>query len=241
MFDIAVTAASSSTPPSCRASWHPGGRVVARAPRRHAASAGVARRTAGRQRRACAVAAAIGRRRRAPASAPCSRRPTASPRRGHAAGTAEHRHRPAGRVLLHPVAGMRSCWRAVPDVPAVFSWAQIPMDGIKAGFELLGSGVSAVLRRAAAQLHPGRPDQRRRQRAGVLPQILVLSCSSCCWKISATWRGAFLMDRIMGGAGLHGRAFIPLLSSFACAIPGIMSARVIDSRATGSPPSWWRR
>jgi ferrous iron transport protein B len=43
-------------------------------------------------------------------------------------------------------------------------------------------------------------------------------------------RAAFLMDRIMGGAGLHGRAFIPLLSSFACAIPGIMAARVIDNR-----------
>jgi ferrous iron transport protein B len=38
------------------------------------------------------------------------------------------------------------------------------------------------------------------------------------------------MDRIMGGAGLHGRAFIPLLSSFACAIPGIMATRVISSR-----------
>jgi ferrous iron transport protein B len=43
-------------------------------------------------------------------------------------------------------------------------------------------------------------------------------------------RAAFLMDRIMGGAGLHGRAFIPLLSSFACAIPGIMATRVIDDR-----------
>src|SRR6202012_3760023 len=41
---------------------------------------------------------------------------------------------------------------------------------------------------------------------------------------------AFLMDRIMGSAGLHGRAFIPLLSSFACAIPGIMATRVIDNR-----------
>src|SRR6185295_15536106 len=43
-------------------------------------------------------------------------------------------------------------------------------------------------------------------------------------------RAAFLMDRIMGGAGLHGRAFIPLLSSFACAIPGIMATRVIDAK-----------
>jgi ferrous iron transport protein B len=43
-------------------------------------------------------------------------------------------------------------------------------------------------------------------------------------------RAAFLMDRIMGGAGLHGRAFIPLLSSHACAIPGIMATRVIDQK-----------
>jgi ferrous iron transport protein B len=43
-------------------------------------------------------------------------------------------------------------------------------------------------------------------------------------------RAAFLMDKIMGGAGLHGRAFIPLLSSFACAIPGIMATRVIDNK-----------
>jgi len=43
-------------------------------------------------------------------------------------------------------------------------------------------------------------------------------------------RAAFLMDKLMGAVGLHGRAFIPLLSSFACAIPGIMAARVIDNR-----------
>jgi ferrous iron transport protein B len=43
-------------------------------------------------------------------------------------------------------------------------------------------------------------------------------------------RAAFLMDRLMGGAGLHGRAFIPLLSSFACAIPGVMATRVIENR-----------
>jgi ferrous iron transport protein B len=43
-------------------------------------------------------------------------------------------------------------------------------------------------------------------------------------------RAAFLMDKIMGFAGLHGRAFIPLLSSFACAIPGVMAARVIDAK-----------
>ena len=50
-------------------------------------------------------------------------------------------------------------------------------------------------------------------------------------------RAAFLMDRLMDGAGLSGRAFIPLLSSFACAVPGIMATRVIDdpARSTDAP------
>jgi ferrous iron transport protein B len=64
-----------------------------------------------------------------------------------------------------------------------------------------------------------------------LPQILVLFLFILLLEdFGYMARAAFLMDRIMGGAGLHGRAFIPLLSGFACAIPGIMAARVIDSR-----------
>jgi ferrous iron transport protein B len=64
-----------------------------------------------------------------------------------------------------------------------------------------------------------------------LPQILVLFFFIILLEdLGYMARAAFLMDKIMGGAGLHGRAFIPLLSSFACAIPGIMSARVIDNR-----------
>ena len=43
-------------------------------------------------------------------------------------------------------------------------------------------------------------------------------------------RAAFLMDKLMGGVGLHGKTFIPLLSSFACAIPGIMAARTIENK-----------
>jgi ferrous iron transport protein B len=42
-------------------------------------------------------------------------------------------------------------------------------------------------------------------------------------------RAAFLMDRLMRGVGLHGKAFMPLLSSFACAIPGIMATRTIEN------------
>ena len=62
-----------------------------------------------------------------------------------------------------------------------------------------------------------------------LPQILILFLFIILLEdFGYMARAAFLMDRIMGGAGLHGRAFIPLLSSFACAIPGIMATRVID-------------
>ena len=64
----------------------------------------------------------------------------------------------------------------------------------------------------------------------ILPQILIMFLFILVLEdFGYMSRAAFLMDRIMGGAGLHGRAFIPLLSSFACAIPGIMATRVIDS------------
>ncbi len=64
-----------------------------------------------------------------------------------------------------------------------------------------------------------------------LPQIVILFFFILLLEdLGYMARAAFLMDRIMGGAGLHGRAFIPLLSTFACAIPGIMSTRVIDNR-----------
>ncbi|MGZ3346909.1 MAG: ferrous iron transporter B, partial [Caulobacteraceae bacterium] len=64
-----------------------------------------------------------------------------------------------------------------------------------------------------------------------LPQIMILFFFIILLEdFGYMARAAFLMDRIMGGAGLHGRAFIPLLSSFACAIPGIMSTRVIDQK-----------
>jgi ferrous iron transport protein B len=64
-----------------------------------------------------------------------------------------------------------------------------------------------------------------------LPQILILFLFILLLEdFGYMARAAFLMDKIMGGAGLHGRAFIPLLSSFACAIPAIMATRVIDNR-----------
>ena len=136
-------------------------------------------------------------------------------------------------VLLHPVAGTVVLLVILFLMfQAVFSWANPAMDGIKAAFEWLGGWVNATL-----------PDGVLRSLiaegviAGVgsvlvfLPQILVLFFFIILLEdFGYTARAAFLMDKIMGGAGLHGRAFIPLLSSFACAIPGIMSTRVIDNR-----------
>jgi ferrous iron transport protein B len=64
-----------------------------------------------------------------------------------------------------------------------------------------------------------------------LPQILILFFFILILEDSGYMaRAAFLLDRSMGLAGLHGRSFIPLLSSFACAVPGIMASRVIENR-----------
>jgi ferrous iron transport protein B len=64
-----------------------------------------------------------------------------------------------------------------------------------------------------------------------LPQIMILFLFIILLEdVGYMARAAFLLDKIMGAAGLHGRTFIPLLSSFACAIPGIMATRVIDNK-----------
>ncbi|PZU23117.1 MAG: ferrous iron transport protein B [Shinella sp.] len=136
-------------------------------------------------------------------------------------------------VLLHPVAGLLILLALLFFMfQAVFSWAQPFMDLIETGFGLLGAGISDLLGPGLLQsfIVDGAI-------AGVgsvvvfLPQILVLFLFILLLEdLGYMARAAFLMDRIMGGAGLHGRAFIPLLSSFACAIPGIMATRVIDNR-----------
>ncbi|MFO1013362.1 MAG: ferrous iron transporter B [Caulobacteraceae bacterium] len=136
-------------------------------------------------------------------------------------------------VLLHPVAGLVILLGILFVMfQAVFTWATPLMDLIDAGFVGLGGLIAQVL-----------PDGLIRSLlvdgliSGVgsvlvfLPQILILFFFIILLEdFGYMARAAFLMDRIMGGAGLHGRAFIPLLSSFACAIPGIMSTRVIDNR-----------
>ena len=136
-------------------------------------------------------------------------------------------------VLLQPVAGLTILLSLLFLMfQAVFTWAAPLMDGIDAGFTWLSLLVSQ-----------GLPDGLIKDFiadgviAGVgsvlvfLPQILILFFFIILLEdFGYMARAAFLMDKIMGGAGLHGRAFIPLLSSFACAIPGIMAARVIDQK-----------
>ncbi|GAA0526329.1 ferrous iron transport protein B [Rhizomicrobium palustre] len=136
-------------------------------------------------------------------------------------------------VLLHPVAGL-ICLFAILFVmfQAVFTWAQPVMDGIDAGFGILGDLAKTYL--PAGLLQSFITDGVIGGVGGVivfLPQIVILFFFILLLEdLGYMARAAFLMDRIMGGAGLHGRAFIPLLSSFACAIPGIMSTRVIDNK-----------
>jgi ferrous iron transport protein B len=136
-------------------------------------------------------------------------------------------------VLLHPVAGLAIllCILFVM-FQAVFAWAKPLMDLIAGGFEWLGTLAAAYLPEGLLQSFV-----QNGVIAGVgsvivfLPQILILFLFILLLEdLGYMARAAFLMDRIMGGAGLHGRAFIPLLSSFACAIPGIMATRVIDNR-----------
>jgi len=136
-------------------------------------------------------------------------------------------------ILLHPVGGLLILGVLLFVMfQAVFSWATPVMDGIEASLALLGGWVAAAM-----------PDGIWQSLivdgliSGVgsvlvfLPQILILFLFIILLEdFGYMARAAFLMDRIMGGAGLHGRAFIPLLSSFACAIPGVMAARVIDSK-----------
>jgi ferrous iron transport protein B len=136
-------------------------------------------------------------------------------------------------VLLHPVAGLAILFGLLFLMfQAVFTWAGPAMDGIEALFGWLGAAVAQYIPNELLQslVADGLI-------AGVgsvlvfLPQILILFFFIILLEdLGYMARAAFLMDKIMGGAGLHGRAFIPLLSSFACAIPGIMSTRVIDSK-----------
>ena len=136
-------------------------------------------------------------------------------------------------MVLHPVGGLLILALILFVMfQAVFAWAQPLMELLSSSFAALGQFVHDTLPAGLLQsfLQNGLI-------AGVgsvlvfLPQIIIIFLFILLLEdFGYMARAAFLMDRIMGGAGLHGRAFIPLLSSFACAIPGIMATRVIDNR-----------
>lgn len=137
------------------------------------------------------------------------------------------------RVLMHPFWGYVVFFAVMMLMfQSIFSWAQVPMDWIKSG---IGYLETLITNRMPAG------DLRELLIGGVLggvgntivflPQILLLFFFvSLLEDTGYMARAAFLMDRLMSKVGLHGKSFIPLLSSFACAIPAIMATRTIGDR-----------
>jgi ferrous iron transport protein B len=136
-------------------------------------------------------------------------------------------------VLTHPLWGWLAFLGTIGLMFFCIFWvAQKPMDWIDGGFGQLAEGLNGWLPEG---------DFRSLLTDGIvggvggvvifLPQILILYFFLGLLEDSGYMaRAAFLMDRLMSRVGLHGKSFIPLLSSFACAIPGIMATRTIESR-----------
>lgn len=135
------------------------------------------------------------------------------------------------RWLLHPVFGLLTLAVVMFLIfQAVYAWATPVMDLIEAGTAALGGWVGGAL--PEGPLNSLLTDGIIAGVGGVivfLPQILILFAFILALEESGYLpRAAFLLDRMMAAAGLSGRSFIPLLSSFACAVPGIMSTRSIQ-------------
>ncbi|MEO6907436.1 MAG: ferrous iron transport protein B [Abditibacteriaceae bacterium] len=139
----------------------------------------------------------------------------------------------ADAILTHKVWGML-CFALITlfVFQAIFSWANVPMDLIQDAIAAFGGFV---------QTHMADGPLRDLLVNGIIagvgavvvfvPQIMILFFFIGILEDSGYMaRAAFIMDRLMAKVGLHGRAFIPLMSSFACAIPGIMATRTIASR-----------
>ncbi len=132
--------------------------------------------------------------------------------------------------VMHPVWGLAILAALLFLMfQAVFSWAAGPMDLIKSGMAAAGDFTGSHM--AAGPLRSLLVDGVIAGAGSVLvflPQILILFFFILLLEDSGYLpRAAFLLDNLMGKVGLSGRAFIPLLSSFACAIPGIMATRTI--------------
>ncbi|MFL6468974.1 MAG: ferrous iron transport protein B [Pyrinomonadaceae bacterium] len=137
------------------------------------------------------------------------------------------------RVLTHKFFGLVILVAVLLLIfQTIFTWATVPMDLLESGFGSLGDLVrSAMPEGILADLLV---DGIIAGVGGVLvflPQILLLFLFISLLEDSGYMaRAAFLMDRLMSRVGLHGKAFLPLISSFACAIPGIMATRTIENQ-----------
>ncbi|ESK38398.1 ferrous iron transporter B [Acinetobacter nectaris CIP 110549] len=135
------------------------------------------------------------------------------------------------RIFLHPVLGLISLAFLMFIVfQAVFTWAAPFMDSIESAFKWLSESVGGVI--TQPMLHSLVADGIIAGAGSVLvflPQILILFFFILLLEETGYLpRAAFLLDKLMYKAGLSGRSFIPLLSSFACAVPGIMATRSIN-------------
>jgi len=134
---------------------------------------------------------------------------------------------------LHPIWGLAILLGVMFCVfQAVFSWAQLPVDLIKHGFDAMGAFIGQHM--PEGLLKSFIIDAMIGGLGAVLqflPQILILFFFILSLEESGYLpRAAFLLDGMMSKLGLSGRSFIPLLSSFACAIPGIMATRSIHDK-----------
>ncbi len=137
------------------------------------------------------------------------------------------------RVLTHKVFGLFILIGVLLLIfQTIFTWATVPMDLLDSGFGSLGDAVRSAMPEGI--LTDLLVDGIIAGVGGVLvflPQILLLFLFISLLEDSGYMaRAAFLMDRLMSRVGLHGKAFLPLISSFACAIPGIMATRTIENQ-----------
>jgi ferrous iron transport protein B len=136
-------------------------------------------------------------------------------------------------IVMNPIAGpLLLALLLFLMFQAVFSWAQAPVAWITAGMDAFGHLVQAALPAGPVRsLLVGGVIAGAGSVLVFLPQILILFFFILLLEDSGYLpRAAFLLDRLMGSVGLSGRSFIPLLSSFSCAIPGIMATRTIPHR-----------
>jgi ferrous iron transport protein B len=136
------------------------------------------------------------------------------------------------KVLTHKVFGLAILVGVLLLVfQAIFTWAAVPMELLEQGFGWFGDLLRA--RMSQGILADLAVDGIVAGVGGVLiflPQILLLFLFiSILEDTGYMSRAAFLLDRLMSRVGLHGKAFLPLMSSFACAIPGIMATRTIEN------------